>query len=150
MLKCQFLDLIASKVSVVNYGEISRVMERNQEARVSMMADRRMGGIDPGTLQGLGVDDCSGLRVNDDLCGLFRRQELINKEIKCSLQELCGQLRADSRTQSVGRGCVKSGAYGPGRQMPGAQRMMAIGRGGALKKNLVSNNPGMSTIKPEH
>ena len=50
MLKCQFLDLIASKVSVVNYGEISRVMERNQEARVSMMADKRMDGIDPGTL----------------------------------------------------------------------------------------------------
>ena len=109
-------------------------MERNQEARVSVMVDRRVGDIDPGTPQGLGVDNCSGLLVNDTLSDLFRRLELINCEIKCSLQELCGQLRTDSRAQatpmkSVGRGCARS-ASGPGSQMPGAQRMMAIGRGG--------------------
>ena len=89
-------------------------MERNQEARISTMADRRVGN-DPSTLQSLGVDDCSGLLVNDTLSDLFRRQELINKEIKCSLQELCRQLKTDSRAQSVGRGCVRSGASGPGR-----------------------------------
>ena len=101
--------------------------------------------------QGLAVE-CSSLPLgNDDLNGLFRRQEQLNKEIKYSFQELCGQLRADSRPQSVGRGCVKSGAYGPSRQMLGAQdraqKMIAMGRGGAIKKNLVSTIPG---VRPEY
>ena len=91
-------------------------MERNQEARVSIMADRRVGNIDPSTLQSLGVDSYSGLFVNDALSDLFRRQELINCKIRCSLEELCGQLRADSRAQatpmkSVGRGCARSASW---------------------------------------
>ena len=106
--------------------------------------------------QGLAVE-CSSLPIggNDNLDGLFRRQEQLNREIKYSLQELCGQLRADSRTQSgIGRGCAKTGAYSPSRQMLGAQdraqKMIAMGRGGAIKKNLVSTNPGVTVNRPEY
>ena len=125
------------------------------------MASWRVVNPDPSTPQGLGMrntldkgisvmdsgntldkgisvidSDKSVLFVNDasTLSDLFRRQEIINSVIKYSLQELCGQLRADSQVQatpmrSVGRGRARS-ASGAGSQMPGAQRMMTIGRGG--------------------
>ena len=102
-------------------------MERNQDSRTRMA-------------QGLAVE-CSSLPIggSDNLDGLFRRQEQLNREIKYSLQELCRQLRADSRTQSgIGRGCAKSGAYSPSMQMLGAQdraqKMIAMGRGGGYKE----------------
>ena len=85
MFKCESFDSVILSISSVLRSDLQS-MERNQDSRATMA-------------EGLGVE-CSSLPLggNDDLNGLFRRQEQLNREIKYSLQELCGQLRSDSVT----------------------------------------------------
>ena len=127
-------------------------MERNQGSR-SRMASWRVVNPDP-SLQGLGVgrSDISDMPIgaSDELDILLMRQDHLNKQIKHSFQDLCEQLTSSG----IGRGGARSGAFSPSSQMLGAQsraqKMMAMGRGAVMKKNLVSTNPGVTVSKPEY